>query len=149
MSFTEPSVRPMSGEAHNLWVHMDVFSYIDQSGVRFSVLPGAVTDGASIPRLLWSLIGSPMVDHRIFKAAAVHDQLYKSLGTTYFEPCRLTRAECDRVFYRALRAAGVSRTKAALYYLGVRVGGWAGWNRYARDPAEVERQSQLLEIEHG
>jgi hypothetical protein len=48
-------------------------------------------------------------------ASALHDHLY-TVGA-------LPRLECDRIFYRALRAEGVARWRAALMYLGVRLGG--------------------------
>ena len=111
-------------------VHGDITAY-----------PGAITDGASIPRLAWSIAGPPLADSRVAKAAATHDQLYKSLGAG------LTRKQCDQVFYRALRDEGTGRIKAATYYAGVRSGGWVGWRRYARDPEEVMWQQTLIHIE--
>jgi hypothetical protein len=48
------------------------FSYIDSTGREWPVPEGAIINGASIPRPLWSIIGSPFVgDYR--RAAAVHD----------------------------------------------------------------------------
>ena len=48
-------------------------------------------------------------------AATVHDWLY--------EHGSLTRKEADAVLYRALRAEGVARWRAYLFWLGVRIGG--------------------------
>ena len=112
-------------------VHGDITAY-----------PGAITDGASIPRPLWPIVAPPLADTRVAKAAAIHDQLYKSLGAGL-----LTRKQSDEVFYRALRDEGTGRIKAATYYIGVRVGGWIGWQRYARDPEEVAWQTTLIHIE--
>ena len=48
-------------------------------------------------------------------AATVHDWLY--------EHGSLTRKEADAVLYRALRAEGVARWRAWLFWAGVRIGG--------------------------
>lgn len=48
-------------------------------------------------------------------AATVHDWLY-AVG-------QHSRAQADTVLYRALRAEGVARWRAWLFWLGVRVGG--------------------------
>ena len=48
-------------------------------------------------------------------AATVHDFLY-SEG-------QVSRKEADAVLYRALRAEGVARWRAYLFWLGVRIGG--------------------------
>lgn len=45
-------------------------------------------------------------------ASALHDYLYYE--------ARLSRRKCDEVFYRALRAEGVARWRAALFWTGVR-----------------------------
>lgn len=54
-------------------------------------------------------------------SAAVHDMLYTD-GT-------ISRKRCDQVLYRALRAEGVAKWRAWLFYLGVRLG---GSSHYAR-----------------
>ena len=56
-------------------------------------------------------------------AATVHDFLY-----TYGQ---LTRKEADDVLYRALRAEGVARWRAWLFWAGVRI---AGANQYTKTP---------------
>lgn len=48
-------------------------------------------------------------------AATVHDWLY--------EHGSLTRKQADAVLYRALRAEGVARWRAWLFWAGVRIGG--------------------------
>lgn len=48
------------------------FYYTDDRGVTWEIGPGDVFDGASIPRLFWSVVGSPMQgDYMI--ASAFHD----------------------------------------------------------------------------
>jgi hypothetical protein len=48
-------------------------------------------------------------------AAAIHDKLYAT--------GQLTRKQADEVLYRALRAEGVARWRAWLFWAGVRLGG--------------------------
>jgi len=132
------------------WLHIQPLSYQDQLGL-ITVQPGAFTDGASIPRPLWSLIGSPMQDHRVFRAAAIHDQLYKSLGYLHAPHIAggyysLTRSACDAIFRRALIEAGIPRYKARLYWAGVRTGGWVGWRRYAKHPKRAEAERALITL---
>jgi len=57
-------------------------------------------------------------------AATVHDWLYTS-GP-------LTRKQADAVLYRGLRAEGVARWRAWLFWAGVRIG---GGKRYKINPA--------------
>lgn len=134
----DPVVRPANGK--NRWLLIEHFQYEDTYFGLFTVLAGAITDGASIPRLLWTFLGSPMIDSRVFRAAVVHDQLYCSNGIIG----QLSRKSCDAIFRRALIEAGVSQAKAWLYYSGVRSGGWVGWNRYKRNPHLVRAEAERI-----
>lgn len=49
------------------------------------------------------------------RAAVVHDYLYAQ--------ATLSRREADKLFYRALRADGVARWRALIFWVGVRIGG--------------------------
>lgn len=93
------------------------------SPIRFLAVPaGFVCDGASIPRWAWTAIGHPL-SGRFLRAAVLHDYAYRHAGDGD------TRATVDRRFYHGLRADGVGRTRAALMYTAVRVGGGAAWAR--------------------
>lgn len=73
---------------------------------------GFITDLASIPRCLWSIL--PPHDYYA-KAAILHDYLYKeAIGT---------KKEADRIFYEALLVTGMKKWLAKLFYLGVKLGG--------------------------
>jgi hypothetical protein len=77
-------------------------------------------DGASIPRALWTLVGSPYTgDYR--RASIVHDVACVEAGGSATK-----RRQADRMFYKACRAGGCSPSRAALLYLGVRIGAYAG-----------------------
>lgn len=83
---------------------------------------GLITDFASTPRLLWSLL--PPIG-RFSKAAVVHDYLYiNQVGD---------RAWADRVFLEAMQVSGAGVLTRHVYYWGVRLFGgfaWRKWTRY-------------------
>lgn len=137
---SDPRLAPVAGFSH-LWRLTDPLVYRDAEVGTLSVQPGAVTDGASIPRLLWTLLGPPMRDSRVLRAAAIHDQLYRSLGIGG----HLQRAACDEIFRCALLAAGVPAHKAWLYWAGVRLGGWLGWSLYGRNPEKARAEARLID----
>jgi hypothetical protein len=85
---------------------------------------GFKTDLASIPRGLWNVL--PPVG-KYDRAAVVHDLLYQSGRVNGL---RLERRHADAVLNEAMTASGVGRLTRWLVYAGVRVGGWAVWNKY-------------------
>ena len=80
---------------------------------------GFVTDGASVPRLLWRVLGPPLEADTV-AASVEHDYDYKT--------GRIPRREADDKYYRNLRRDGVGRVRAAIYWLGVRIGGAPHYN---------------------
>lgn len=88
--------------------------YVDRYGVRWTARAGLEFDGASIPRLLCSLVGSPF-DGDYRDTALIHDRGYQDR----MQP----RASVDRMMYHAMRASGLRWSKARLIYLAVRVFG--------------------------
>lgn len=90
------------------------FGYIDARGNRWDVPSGALVDGASIPRIFWTLIGSPW-SGEYAQASVVHD---------WFCAVRIRPwKETHRVFYDAMITSGVSRAQAKVMYLAVRFAG--------------------------
>ena len=78
------------------------------------------TDGASIPRWLWWLCGTPLVMPRLL-AAIVHDYLYSG-----GDP-EATRADADDIYRDIQIALGVSRVKAYVEWLALRLCGSSHW----------------------
>jgi hypothetical protein len=99
-------------------------------GRTLCVAPGFESDGASIPRFLWSAVG-PRFAADTFPAALCHDALYATE--------LLPRPEADAIFRDHLRALGVSRIKRNAYYAAVRVAGWSVWNRHTVESVEAAR----------
>jgi hypothetical protein len=116
------------------WKHTDRLHRI------ITVPRGFVCDGASVPRLVWTLSGITP-DGLIRAAALVHDYIYRHKGklprNTYgvlrdgvYEDISeniWTREDADKLFARIMREAGVPKIKRRAAYLGVRTGGWASW----------------------
>lgn len=75
---------------------------------------GLIFDGASIPRPLWSILGSPF-DGDYRDAAVIHDAGCKSRI--------LPSAEVHAIFREAMMASGVAWWKANLMWAAVRVAG--------------------------
>lgn len=103
--------------------------YNDKQGARIEVNVGFVTDLASIYilRILLPVVYA-MLSGYGDKAAVVHDYLYTLHGYYHNgEYQAVTRKQADQLFFRALRAEGVARWRAYLFYAGVRIGGGFSW----------------------
>lgn len=97
------------GDHHKMELVED-FQYVDRNGTVWTASKGIVVDGATIPGVLWSLVGSPFVGPQR-NASIVHD-----VG------CYERTAPSDdvhRMFYEACRCAGMSEVKAKLFYAAV------------------------------
>jgi hypothetical protein len=81
--------------------------YTDPEGILWIAPAGSVVDGASIPRVLWSLMGGPF-DGKYRNASVLHDVAYDQKT----RPWKL----CDRMFYNAMRCSGVAATEAKTMY---------------------------------
>jgi len=89
--------------------------YWDERSHQLFVIPeGFVTDCASIPQFLWSVLGHPF-GKNIRKASTLHDFLYRNNV--------VKRKVADQMFYDALVDEGMDQDRAQVYYSGVRIGG--------------------------
>lgn len=94
-------------------------------GELYTVPAGFETDGASIPRWLWLVCGHPLQAPRVV-AAIVHDFLY-GCG----DP-EATRADADDLYRDMQIALGVSRRRAYVEWIALRLFGWTHWRRAAK-----------------
>jgi Protein of unknown function (DUF1353) len=115
-----------SGDPETIWMtegepdrHMKLlktFSFRDPKDRKWVAPSNYVIDGATIPRALWSLVGSPYTgDYR--RASIVHDKACDDAAGN-----SNARRAADRMFYHACRAGGCSVREATLLYIGVRIG---------------------------
>lgn len=87
-------------------------------GYIIDVPKGFKTDFASVPRLFWRRL--PKWGKYSY-AAVVHDYLYYSHI--------VSRKKADLIFKDLMLRNGVSKIKANIMYLAVRIGGKKGWNK--------------------
>lgn len=132
----KPAIRPLEGSDYELGqkfvFHATVACAWD---VEVRVKPGFRTDGASIPRLLWRVFGSPY-DPDIFAAAIGHDALYR--GEI------VPRRDADAAFLYMMAKHGVRKRRRRLIWLGVRLFGWITWLSHTPESvAEARRYISL------
>ena len=101
---------------------------------KFLVKKGFISDGASIPKGLWWLIGSPFTGNYT-RAALLHDALYAS---ELYE-----RDICDDIFLNEMEKDGVSWWKRNLMYSAVRSFGWTVWSSH--NDEDVSRARLFIE----
>jgi hypothetical protein len=90
------------------------FAYIDPGRTRWQVPKNAVVDGASIPRILWPLLGGPF-EGKYRNASIIHDW-YCDIRVRPWK-------QVHRMFYDAMITSLVSVRKAKVLYAGVYMGG--------------------------
>ena len=78
---------------------------------------GFIFDGASIPKLFWSIIGSPFGKYTA--SALIHDALYASE--------LLPREDADTIFINTMVYKGVNEDKRNAMYLAVDIFGKYVW----------------------
>ena len=118
-----------------LWAATETWCVDIGSGQHLVIHPGFLSDGASIPRALWSAVG-PRYCATTFPAAYCHDALYVS----QYVP----RREADRIFWRHLLLLGVGRVKARAYYIAVAAFGWIPWRR--KTPESIADARRIIHL---
>ena len=94
------------------------FAYETIGGITITVPKDFVSDGASIPRIFWSLIGSPW-DSEYGYAAVIHDYGYATQ--------RYSRKYVDDIFLEGMTEKNVPLLKRRIMYRAVRVWSWIPW----------------------
>lgn len=89
---------------------VEPFAYVDSRAARWPAPAGAVIDGASIPRVFWSLIGGPFTGE-FRNASVVHDAACEARDRAW--------QAVHRMFYEACRCGGVGVVKAKTMYYAV------------------------------
>lgn len=108
---------------------VEPFAFTDAAGRVWPVPAGFVTDGASIPRALWSIVGSPFTGaYRV--AGVLHDSAYSQLG--------VTKNDADNMLREAAMDSGCEWWLAESIYAGVRVGGLGPYSESQREAANIK-----------
>jgi hypothetical protein len=101
--------------------------YETKAGWRIIVPRGFVTDFASIPRPLWSVI-PPRGKYN--RPAIVHDWLYQNAPIDPATKQRCVQAQADYILREACENVDDRFTQRWAIFLGLKVGGFVTWNRY-------------------
>lgn len=106
------------------------------SGYGELVVPiGFDTDGCSLPRTFWRLVGHPF-DMKYLREAILHDWLYRTQ--------EFSRAESDMIFKKVLQDSNkLEPWKIETIFWGLRAGGWVAWNSNAKKLQEVRFDEQF------
>lgn len=124
MLIDEVFPKPLKGEYVNkgMWKLLEPFEY-NNPPFKIVIPKGFVSDGASIPKVFWSIIGSPW-SGRYARAALPHDYLYYTQA--------ISRKKADLEFYRAMKVLRVSFVKRWTMYHAVRTFAWMTWKNHKK-----------------
>jgi len=106
---------------------------------EINVLPGLITDYASVPRIFWNIL--PPIG-KYGKAAVLHDALYQF---NVFD-----RLVCDRIFLLGMKVLKVPVWKRHVMYYAVRLFGGNAYKHYQNrlirrlPPLDDYEQGQVL-----
>lgn len=104
---------------HTEFKLMEDYTFVTKDGLRYTVPAGHVINGASIPRVVWTVVGGPW-SGRYRNASVIHDHMVD----VRFEDSKTTH----RLFYEAMLASEVSGRLAKIMYFAVVKGG-STWER--------------------
>jgi len=112
-----PDITPLSERRFRL--EEDV-SYLIKDHM-WHIRAGYIYDGASIPRVAWSIIG--LYPGGIMEEPSlVHDSMYRRKGDGVY-----ARADADRCFFEMMLEYGVPRVRAGIAYAAVVCFGRRHW----------------------
>ena len=107
----------------------------ENDSVKVTIKPGLKTDGASIPKLFWSIIGCPLMGKYV-GSALIHDGLYGSH--------KLTQKQSDQLFLEMMEHNRVKWFRRGLMYMAVRIGGRFAYN--SKSEEEVAEMSKFVTV---
>ena len=91
---------------------------VESLGYSVTVKNGFDFDGASIPKLLWSIYGSPLNGNYVV-ASLIHDGLYASQ--------KVSKSVSDKIFLDIMKQSNVGYIKRTSMYLAVKMFGGKDW----------------------
>lgn len=111
--------------------------YIDDDGREWVAPKGMRSDGTSMPRLLWAVLGHPFAGVRL-KPSLIHDSAYQCAlpeDASLWKAIRSKERKAADDVYLAAMADESDEGRFAVYR-GVRLGGWYAWFKHAKRNAE-------------
>ena len=91
---------------------------VESLGYSITVKKGFDFDGASIPKWLWSIYGSPLNGNYVV-ASLIHDGLYASQ--------KVSKRISDKIFLDVMKQSNVGYIKRTSMYLAVAMFGGKDW----------------------
>ena len=91
---------------------------VESLGYSITVKKGFDFDGASIPKWLWSIYGSPLNGNYVV-ASLIHDGLYASQ--------KVSKKVSDKIFLDIMKQSNVGYIKRTSMYLAVKLFGAKDW----------------------
>ena len=98
--------------------------YFEVLGELFYVPNNYEFDGASIPRIFWTIFAP---HGRAFEAGCLHDWLYDTKG----ESGTFSRKEADIIFLHHMKKDGIHPVQCHLFYWAVRGFALLHWKRHS------------------
>lgn len=93
----------------------------------YTIQPGYVTDGASIPRAFWRLIGHPFGAY--FPAALLHD--------IFYDTHVVSREQADKALRDLMRLLPLTSWRASAIHRAVRIGGKGAYGKEGKPGIEI------------
>ena len=93
---------------------------VESLGYSITVKKGFDFDGASIPKWLWSVYGSPLNGNYVV-ASLIHDGLYASQ--------KVSKKVSDKIFLDIMKQSNVGYIKRTSMYLAVKMFGGKDWDK--------------------
>ena len=112
-------VKHLDGENWELDEEFEYYVGRKEDNDLIKVPKGFITDFASIPKVVWSIIGHPAGQYG--KAAVIHDYLYRN-GLR-------TRKKADDIFLEAMEVLGVGAIRRRVIYSAVRLFGCLAYKK--------------------
>ena len=100
---------------------------VESLGYNITVKKGFDFDGASIPKWLWSIYGSPLNGNHVV-ASLIHDGLYASQ--------KVSKRVSDMIFLDVMKQSNVGYIKRTSMYLVVKLLGGKNWKESSKHKDE-------------
>lgn len=107
--FPRPPVVELLDNGRQLRLLED-FAYIDPHGTVWTAPKDSIVDGASIPRVFWTITGGPL-EGKFRNASIIHDVACDRMA--------VPSEKVHQMFYEACRCGGVPENEADLLYAAV------------------------------
>lgn len=122
-----PKLDPFFNSKHKRWEWVLLENWtVEYNGVTYVVPEGFVTDGATIPKFLWPIFGTPTDIPRLY-VALLHDYLYTIGPKQDPNPRGQLRQQADQLYLDFNIQLGEPKTRTKIEYRFIRWFGGKHW----------------------